>query len=31
MTAAEREAARLALLRELWARHGPDGQALPPD
>lgn len=29
MTAAEREAARLALLRELWRRHGPDGRALP--
>lgn len=31
MTAAEREAARLALLRELWARHGPDGRERSPD
>lgn len=28
MTAAA-EAARLALLRELWRRHGPDGERLP--
>jgi len=31
MTAAEREAARLALLRELWRRHGPDGRECSPD
>jgi len=28
MTAAKREAARLALLRELWARHDPEGREL---
>lgn len=31
MTAAEREAARLALLREIWRRHSPDGRELPPE
>lgn len=30
MTAAA-EAARLALLRELWRRHGPDGRERSPD
>lgn len=28
MTAAEREAARLALMRELWRRHDPEGRAI---
>ncbi len=29
--AAERERARIAAMRALWARHGPDGRELPRD